>query len=104
MSKYFDDKLVDLLLEDNKYSVKSGEIGCLDGDPIYDAQDGEPVTKNLIIKKIPDRVNVFSVTFNNLGIKTLIYRLTNTSHGWRISDIEYSSHTMLIEILNCSKE
>jgi hypothetical protein len=104
LSRYFDDKLVDLLIKDNEYSVESGEVGCLDGDPIYDAQDGEPVTKKLIIKKISDRVNEFSVTFNNLGTKTFIYRLTNTSHGWRISDIEYSSHTTLIEILNCSKK
>jgi hypothetical protein len=30
------------------------------------------------------------VTFTNLGTRTLVYKLTNTPSGWRISDIKYA--------------
>jgi hypothetical protein len=105
LSKYFDDKLVDLFIRDEQYaSLHPGElVSCIDADPIYDAQDGEPVTKDIVIKKILNKENVFSVTFNNLGTRTLIYKLVNTAQGWRITDIEYSWGTLL-KALSCSHE
>jgi hypothetical protein len=104
LAKYFDTKLVKLFIKDAKYKIKTHAIGCLDFDPIYDAQDMDSVTKDITISKVAGRGNVFSVTFTNLDRRTLIYKLTNTSHGWRISNIEYSSHSSLVELLNCTHE
>ena len=104
LAKYFDNNLVNLFIRDDKYKIKTKEIGCLDFDPIYDAQDGDPVTKDLKISKVVGKVNVFSVTFANLGTRTLIYKLTYTADGWRIKDIEYSKNKTLTEILSCKHE
>ncbi|HKX31023.1 MAG TPA: hypothetical protein VJ302_25260 [Blastocatellia bacterium] len=43
---------------------------------------------NLKISKTGSSPNPsYKVTFNNLGPKTLIYRLRQTDQGWRVSDI-----------------
>ncbi len=44
--------------------------------------------------------DLFNVTFTNLGTRTLVYKLTNTPSGWRISDIKYPEEPSLKEILS----
>jgi len=86
--KYFVKSLADLIWNDAKNS--KGEVGVIDGDPLYDAQDLE--IKKLAIGKPTyesDKAKVV-VTFQNLGQnKTIIYLLVNSNTGWRIDDIDY---------------
>ena len=95
--KYFEKHLADMIHKDAVTSAAKHDVGVIDGDPLYDAQDFE--IKNFAIgqasaengkAKVP-------VTFENLGDKkTLIFTLVNSSSGWRISDIDYGEGRTLV--------
>jgi len=99
LSKYFDKELTALFIKDAECEKREQGVCNLDFDPIYDAQDFERTT-NLQIAAVTDQADLFKVTFTNLGTRTLVYRLTNTPSGWRISDIKYSDGPSLKEILS----
>ncbi|HEV8367285.1 MAG TPA: DUF3828 domain-containing protein [Pyrinomonadaceae bacterium] len=86
--KYFEKDLVDLIWHD---AVKSkGEVGVIDGDPLYDAQDME--IKNFFINKPRYEAGqaLVDVTFENFGQKkTVTFALVKGASGWRIHDIVY---------------
>lgn len=93
--KYFEKALADMIWKDAINS--KGEVGVIDGDPLYDAQDME--IKNFVIHKATyggatARVNV---SFDNLGQrKSLDFVLVNGRSGWRISDIDYGQGRTLV--------
>lgn len=94
LDKYFEKTLADLIWKDRVSS--KGEVGVLDGDPLYDAQDME--IKNFAIGKAETdgaKAKV-PVTFENFGQKkTLVFMLGKGSTGWRINDIDYGSEGTL---------
>ncbi len=86
--KYFTQSLADMIWKDAVHS--KGEVGALDGDPLYDAQDME-IKKFAIGKPVYEggktKVNV---TFENFGQpKSFVFTLVNGRSGWRIDNIEY---------------
>ena len=86
--KYFEKDLADMLWKD---AVKSkGEVGAIDGDPLYDAQDME-IKKFAIAKPgFADGKATVKVTFENFKEpKSFVFTLVNGRTGWRISNIEY---------------
>jgi hypothetical protein len=95
--KYFDKRLADMIHKDTVVSAAKHDVGVIEGDPLYDAQDME--IKNFAIgnasyengkAKVP-------VTFENIGEKkTLIFVLVNSRSGWRISDIDYGEGRTLV--------
>src|SRR5215471_15279191 len=88
VDKYFAKPLADLIWKDAVTS--KGEVGVIDGDPLYDAQDFE--IKNFAIgKPVIDGTNAkVSTTFVNIGEKkTIVFLLTKGAAGWRINDIDY---------------
>ena len=95
--KYFDKQLADMIHKDAVVSAAKHDVGVIEGDPLYDAQDFE--IKNFAIgqasyengkAKVP-------VTFENIGEKkTLIFVLVNSPNGWRISDIDYGEGRTLL--------
>jgi hypothetical protein len=99
LSKYFDKELTALFIKDDECKKREQGICNLDFDPIYDAQDFEKTT-NLQIAAVAGQPDLFNVTFTNLGTRTLVYKLTNTPSGWRISDIKYPEGPSLKEILS----
>jgi hypothetical protein len=99
LSKYFDKELTALFIKDYECQKREQSVCNLDFDPIYDAQDFEETT-NLQIAAVAGQPDSFNVTFTNLGTRTLVYRLTNTPNGWRISDIKYSEGSSLKELLS----
>ena len=99
LSKYFDKELTALFLKDVECQKREQGVCNLDFDPIYDAQDFEKTT-NLQIAAVVGHPDLFKVTFTNLGTRTLVYKLTNTASGWRISDIKYSEGASLKELLS----
>src|SRR5438309_10349049 len=83
--KYFEKNLADMIW---KHAAGSkGEVGAIDGDPLYDAQDMQ-IRKFVIGKPSYEngkaRVNI---SFENFGQKkTIVFLLANGRTGWRISD------------------
>ncbi len=100
LSKYFDKELTALFMKDAECAKREQGVCNLDFDPIYDAQDFEEKTTNLQIAAVEDQPDSFKVTFTNLGRRTLVYRLTNSPSGWRISDIKYAEGPSLKELLS----
>jgi hypothetical protein len=86
--KYFEKGLADMIWKDAV--TAKGEVGALDGDPLYDAQDTE--IKNFGIGKPTYEAGKarVKVTFTNLGqSKSFVFTLVNGRTGWRINDIDY---------------
>lgn len=100
LRKYFDAALTDLFIKDAECQQRTHEICNLDFDPIYDAQDVDDKTTGLKISMVKKEPAQFAVTFTNIGTRTLIYSLTKTGEGWRISDIRYSKGGSLKTILS----
>jgi len=97
LDKYFAKDLADLLWKDAKTSAENNEVGALDGDPLYNAQDMK-ITAFVI--KPPqygegnrDLAEV-PVTFKNLGKQeTILFRVERDSgKAWKITDIFYKNN------------
>lgn len=91
---YFEKSLADMIWKDRVTS--KGEVGVLDGDPLYDAQDME--IKNFAIGKaeIDGAKARVPVSFENFGDqKTLTFMLGKGTTGWRINDIDYGKEGTL---------
>jgi len=86
--KYFEKDLADLIWKDAVHS--KGEVGALDGDPLYDAQDME-IKKFAIGKASYEGGKArLVVTFENFAQpKSFVFTLVNGRSGWRIANIEY---------------
>jgi hypothetical protein len=108
VNKYFEKHLGDLIWKD---AIRSkGELGAIDGDPLYNAQDME--IKNFVIHKA-DVVKVSTrkmlgvvaevkVNFENFGKKeeiVFILRPATGTSGWKIANIKYNDGTDLLGIL-----
>ena len=100
--KYFEKSLADMIWKDAVSS--KGEVGAIDGDPLYDAQDME--IKNFAIGKATydqGKAKV-AVSFENFGKqKTIVFVLVNGRIGWRISDIVYGEGRTLVGELKESR-
>jgi len=88
VDKYFTKSLGDLIWKDARTS--KGEVGAIEGDPLYDAQDME-IKKFAIGKPTIEGTGAkVATTFENFGEKkTIIFLLTKGATGWRINDIDY---------------
>lgn len=94
VNKYFVKALADLIWKDAT-TTRTGEVGALDGDPLYDAQDME--IKNFVIGQAISEGEIAQVpvSFENFGRKVQItFLLVKTGAGWRISDIKYPTYTL----------
>lgn len=87
---YFTAALADLIRKDREAS--QGEVGVIDGDPRYDAQDTDITALRVARAKISDDSATVLVTFENFGEKKrFTYRLeTNDDGEWRVDDVEWS--------------
>lgn len=98
LDKYFQKELADLLWQDAHTS--GDEVGALDGDPLFNAQDME--IKNFSIRDgfvTADLASV-PVSFENFGAKhQIVFRLVKQRSGWKIADIKYDDGVTLKEIL-----
>jgi len=93
--KYFEKSLADMIWKDAVSS--KGEVGVIDGDPLYDAQDMD--IKIFAIGKavFEDGKARLTVSFDNFGQKqSIIFVLVNGRSGWLISDIDYGKGRTLV--------
>jgi hypothetical protein len=93
--RFFDQKLADLIWKDISQTPE-GELGNLDFDPLYNAQDtgitnfqiGRPLVEG-------DTANVL-VTFRNFGQRTRIkFEMHNGEGGWKIKNVIYDKSDLI---------
>jgi hypothetical protein len=94
LNKYFTKDLGDLIWKDAVASSKSKEVGALDGDPLYNAQDMKITVFRIKAPQFGEgNLNLADVpvTFKNFGKEqTILFRLERDNAGvWKISDIFY---------------
>lgn len=98
--KYFDQKLADLLWKDIS-ETPEGEVGNLDFDPLYNAQDTK-ITNFLIAKPVlaGDETTVV-VSFRNFGQRTSIkFEMVKSTNEWKIKNVVYGGDSDLIKLLS----
>ena len=95
---YFCKPLLDLYLKDQEAS--KGEVGKIDFDPLYDAQDVEISDFNLVVLPNKKGSGYVAARFRNMGDdQEIIFVLQRTKMGWRIADIQYKDGRSLWKIL-----
>ncbi len=95
LDRFFDKNLADLIWKD--LTSHTGEVGVLDFDPFYNAQDFE--IKNLVVggAKIKGAKATVPVTFTNFKQKNaLTYSLIKQNGKWKVSDVRYSATDTLL--------
>ena len=104
LGRYFDAALLKLYLKDKREA--KGEVGRLDGDPLYNAQDIQIKDFSVSAPETaegPSRTGTetrVTVRFKNIGKPTrVLYVLSRTADGWKISDICYDDGSSLKKIL-----
>jgi hypothetical protein len=98
LGRYFDPALLQLYLKDKREA--KGEVGRLDGDPLYNAQDFQIKDFSVSAPEMAGVEARVMVNFKNLGKPTrVVYMLDRTAKGWKISDIRYDDGSSLKKIL-----
>ncbi len=98
LEHYFDAALLKLYLRDKREA--KGEVGRLDGDPLYNAQEIQISNFSISPPESVKGETQVTVHFKNIGKPTrVVYVLTQTGVGWRISDIRYDDSSSLKKIL-----
>lgn len=96
IDKYFAKPLADMLWKNDQRPA--GEMGAIDADPLYDAQDTE-IKKFVVGKAVVngDKASV-PVTFENFGQKkNVTYVMVRQGDAWKISDIKYQGGYTLLQ-------
>ncbi len=98
LSRYFDSALLKLYSKDKRES--KGEVGRLDGDPLYNAQDVEIKDFSIAAPEMAGQEARVTVSFKNIGKPTrVVYLLGRSAGGWKINDIRYDDRSSLKKIL-----
>ena len=98
LGRYFDPALLKLYLKDRREA--KGEVGRLDGDPLYNAQDMEIKDLSVSAPEMTGGEARVAVSFKNFSKPTrVVYMLGRTANGWKISDIRYDDGSSLKKIL-----
>jgi hypothetical protein len=101
VDRYFAKELADFLWKDVKDS--KGEVGALDFDPLYNAQDTE--IKNFAVNeaKVDGGKATVVASFLNFGEKTRItFKLVQQDDAWKISDIQYTEGHALLKLFKAA--
>src|ERR1044072_7909578 len=87
--KFFEQKLAALIWK-NLSETPEGEVGNIDFDPLYNAQDTQIKNFRVGASVVKDNSATVPVTFINFDQKVRIeFRLVNTRAGWKVSNIDY---------------
>jgi hypothetical protein len=100
--KYFDKRLSDLIWKE--LTDTSGEVGNLDFDPLYNAQEIE--IKNFqVANPIGDNNRTeIMVSFNNFDQQVKIkFLMRNTEAGWKIENLIYEDGSDLVKMLSAPR-
>ncbi|HVF42021.1 MAG TPA: DUF3828 domain-containing protein [Pyrinomonadaceae bacterium] len=97
--RFFDENLADLIWKDLTETPRD-EVGHLDFDPLYNAQDIRITRFRVGAATLEGDKATVNVTFQNYDRKeNLKFLMTRTASGWKISNIDYGSGHDLLKIL-----
>ncbi len=100
VDRYFTKQLADLIWKDAVSS--EGEVGALEADPLYDAQDTKITDLKIQADQVDGDQALVLVTFKNFGkAKTLIFNVERENGAWKISNITGDDYNLL-EILQAA--
>lgn len=98
--KYFDAKLAALIWK-NLSETPEGEVGNIDFDPLYNAQDTQIKSFRVGASNIKGNTATVPVTFMNFDQRVrLTFSLVNTKGGWKVSNINYGGGMDFVQILS----
>jgi hypothetical protein len=98
--RFFDAKLAALIWK-NLSGTPEGEVGNLDFDPLYNAQDTQIKNFRVGASNIKGNTATVPVTFMNYDQRVRVeFRLVNTKQGWKVSNILYGGGMDLVQILS----
>jgi hypothetical protein len=98
--RFFDQKLAALIWKDIT-ETPEGELGHLDFDPLYSAQDMRIKNFRVGAAALKGDTATVPVTFMNFDQRVrLVFHLVNTKGGWKVSNIDYGEGSDLVEILS----
>jgi Protein of unknown function (DUF3828) len=98
LGRYFLDPLLKLYLNDQRQS--KGEVGKIDFDPLYDAQDFQITDFKIVRLNIEGGDGSVVARFKNLGMdQEIVFEMRKIKTGWRIADIKYKDGRTLMTIL-----
>lgn len=102
LDKYFTMELADLIWSDARAS--RGEVGALDGDPLYNAQDMQIRNFSVRERSVGTGAAEVWATFENFNQKHQIsFRMVPAGMGWKVADIAYDDGTTLAGILRADR-
>lgn len=97
--RFFDANLANLIWKDLTETPQD-EVGHLDFDPLYNAQDISITRFRIGAPALEGDKATVHVTFQNYDRKeNLKFLMTKTAAGWKISNIEYGEGFDLLKIL-----
>lgn len=98
--KFFDQRLADLIWK-NITETPEGEVGNLDFDPLYNAQDTKITNFQVSTTVVEGNESTVTVNFRNFGQRTRVkFKLHRGKEGWRISNVIYGDASDLFKILS----
>lgn len=101
VDKFFSKQLADLIWKDA--TTHTSDVGAIDADPLYDAQDVEIKDFKIGTGKIDEKDEkkaTVNVTFTNFGEpKTLRFEMSAGTESWRIDNIVYGQSGSLLKWL-----
>ena len=101
--RFFDQKLADLIWKDIT-ETPEGEVGNLDFDPLYNAQDTGITNFQIGNPVVEGDESTVPVSFRNFGQRVRIkFEMHKNEEGWKIKNVLYGNKTDLIKLLSPAK-
>jgi hypothetical protein len=98
--RFFDQKLADLIWKDITQTPE-GEVGNLDFDPLYNAQDTKITRFQIGRPVVEGEESTVLVSFRNFGQRTTVkFDMHKDKDGWKIKDVVYGDKSHLLKILS----
>jgi Protein of unknown function (DUF3828) len=98
--RFFDQKLADLIWKELTETPK-GDVGNLDFDPLYNAQDTKITNFQIGRPVVEGNESTVLVNFRNFDQPTRIkFDMHNSNEGWKIKNVIYGDDSDLVKILS----
>ena len=98
--KFFDQKLADLIWKEITQTPE-GEVGNLDFDPLYNAQDTRITNFQIGKPMVQGDSSTVLVSFRNFGKRmTIKFEMNKGNEGWKIGNVLYGDNSDLVKMLS----
>jgi len=103
VDRFFTKAIADLIWKNN--NGPEGEIGAIDFDPLYDAQDTDIKGLAFTASDVKENTAAVTANFTNFGEKRSIkFLMKLDGDKWKIDDIKYSHSTLLAVLKDFYKD